>query len=160
MPRVFLYIFLCTKWLDKNEKLSVEQTRVLTVVHYPQFLLCLFWLWTLLWLESPFLAGNVFSQVGQQCQTDLKEVILSHFLWGFFSLNVTCFKWSEAVRDDLLSLSSDNYHIIVLADILILFKFSFKQSFYCIYWPSGKCLLSLFAAWIVSWSTLISQVFE
>lgn len=42
MPRVFFYILLCTKRLDKNEKLSVEQTRVLTVVHYPRFLLSVY----------------------------------------------------------------------------------------------------------------------
>lgn len=77
------------------------------VVHWPQFLPCLFWLWTFTRLESPFLAGNVFSQVGQQCQTDLKEVVLSYISFEviFFALKVACFKWSEAIRDDLLALS-------------------------------------------------------
>lgn len=86
MPRVFLYIPLCTKRLDKNEKLPVGQAGVLTVGHYPVSSLRLFWLWTVIWLERPFLTGNVFPQAGQQCQTDLQEAVLSYISFGFFFL--------------------------------------------------------------------------
>lgn len=163
MPKVFLYVFFVYKTIGEKWKTFCRTEKSTHGCPLPPVSShCLFWLSTLLWLESPFLAGNVFSQVGQQCQTDLKEVVLSHISldYFFFPSNVTCSKWSDVTRDDLLLLSSNIYHIAVLVDNLILLKFSFKQSLYFICWPLGKCLLSLFAAWIFSWSILISQIFE
>lgn len=126
---------------------------------------CLFWLWTLIWLESPFLAGNVCSQVGQQCQTDLKEVVLSYvsfevcFCFVFFFLECDLFqmKWGNQ-RWSSVTVKRQLPHCRVSGHSD--FKFSFKQSLYFTCWPWAKCSLSLFAAWIFSWSTLISQIFE
>lgn len=151
MPIAFSCVFLCIKQLDKNENLPAGQTRMLVVVHWPQFLLCLFWLWTFARLESPFLTGNVFSQVGQQCQTDLKEVVLSYISFEvifLFSLKVTCFKLSEAIRDDLLSLSEwqpPHCSVSGCSD----FNFTF-----------GKVCTGLICVMDFPWSTLISRIFE
>lgn len=98
MPITILYTFLCIKWLDKSEKLPVGQTRVLRAVHYPQFLLCLFWLWTFTRLENTFLTRNVFSQVGQQCQTGLNEIILSYISFEvifFLESHLFQIKWAH-----------------------------------------------------------------
>lgn len=98
MSRVFLYLFLCTKWLDKNEKLSVEQTRVLTIVHYPPFLLSVYFDY------EPSSLPTRNSIPHWECfftsRTTMSDwpkggCSLLRFLWGFF------FPWMWLVSNEV-----------------------------------------------------------
>lgn len=149
MPRVFLYILLCTKGLDKNEKLPVGQAGVLSRPLSSFF--------------SPFiLTMNCYMtrkaiphwECFPTSRTTMSDwptggCALLHFLW-------VPFPWILLIAIEMRPLEMMPCYHQLQHYCQWMFWFGCTSASHSL--VPHPHLSSLFAAWVVSWNTLIPQI--